>query len=443
MDYILISLLIFSIFISFFTYSKNKKRHEIYKSDMEKLHENLQIFHNELEAKQEELSQKTLSSFQQLFQTYSNSLKEQFIGLSDSLASKLSQNNEELKQENIISLNSYLKHLQISHNESEAKQAELNQKTISTFQQSFQAYSNSSKEQFTGLSNSLANKLSQNNKELKQKITLSLNSYLIQEDKEVEEWTKLVNEETNTTAAIHKLETALNKLPGCLELMKLFADRITPLLLSADSKVQKRAIERYNRAARIFLDNCAPQYWEEAKEMYEDALTLGNLYMKERVQGFEETAERVIRELEEIVEHDILDAEQMNRVEELDKQLSKEVLKSFDKLNTRYHKATQKLFKQITPEADNVVVEDYNFRALEEFKKASNFFNSDMSFYKTGAGLKKLANLLGAWDHNQLNPATQIYFQSVYSDVFSKLEPADKPIMTELILKAEKVSVFA
>lgn len=359
-----------------------------------------------------------------------------FIG-ANYLKNQKNQRNIELK------IGDFHNHLQDLYTKLENDKAALKRDIHSNIEHFSHTHSEILVDKFDAFNKSLEVQLSQHTEKVNSKITSSLNSYLIQEDEEIKEWTKLIAGENNTATAIYKLETALNKFPSCLELIQLFADRITPLLLSTDSNVQKRAIERYNRATRIFLDNCAPQHWEEAKEMYEDALTLGNLFMKEQVQGFEETAERAIRELEEIVKSDILDVQQMKRVEELDKQLSKEVLKSFNKLNTRYQTVTQKLFKQITPEADNVVVEDYNLRALEEFKKASNLFNSDMQFYKTRAGLKELAYLLGAWDQKHLTPAIQIYFQSVYSDVFSKLEPIDKPLMTELMLKAEKEPVFA
>ena len=271
----------------------------------------------------------------------------------------------------------------------------------------------------------------------------SLHSYLIQEEKETQEWLNIIEKENNHARAIQQLESALNKFPGSYDLIQVYTKRITPFLESSELTVRKMALERYNRATRVFLDNCQPSVWAEANKLHADALSIGNLYMKNQVTEVKVRAEEIIRELEEIVIYKELTNKQLERVEILDSQLQKDILKNFKELNTRYTKVTQRLFTHLSPDTNQQAVQKYNLKAVKQFKEAHELFANQETFFKQGNDLQQLTNLLGSWDHTYLTSTTQLYLQNVYSDIFAKLSPESKPEMTKLMLttKKQKVSV--
>jgi len=279
--------------------------------------------------------------------------------------------------------------------------------------------------------------------ELNSTVKNSLYSYLIQEEKEIKEWLDIIEKEKNHARAIQQLESALNKFPGSYDLIQVYARRITPFLESSENTVRKMALERYNRATRVFLDNCQPSVWAEANKLHADSLSIGNLYMKNQVTQVKLRAEEIIRELEVIVTDNELTKKQLERVEILDNQLQKDILKNFKELNTRYTKVTQRLFSHLSPETNQQAIQNYNLEAVKQFKKAQELFTNQETQFKQGNDLKQLTTLLGSWDHTYLTSTTQLYLQNVYSEIFAKLSPESKPEMTKLMLttKKQKVSV--
>jgi hypothetical protein len=71
-------------------------------------------------------------------------------------------------------------------------------------------------------------------------------------------WLENIQVENNHARAIQKLESALNKFPGSDTLIQEYKNRIEPFLESSEPAIQKSAIERFNRATRVYLDNCHP-----------------------------------------------------------------------------------------------------------------------------------------------------------------------------------------
>ncbi|EGL83703.1 hypothetical protein CathTA2_0750 [Caldalkalibacillus thermarum TA2.A1] len=80
----------------------------------------------------------------------------------------------------------------------------------------------------------------------------------------------------------------------------------------------------------------------------------------------------------------------------------------------------------------------YNKRALREIKRAYNLFQRHERKYKKGEGIGELTALLGGWDTNALFAPTQAYFEGVYREIFSKLQPEVKVEFTEQILNVNK-----
>ncbi|MFS0576654.1 hypothetical protein AB1K83_13530 [Sporosarcina sp. 179-K 3D1 HS] len=333
----------------------------------------------------------------------------------------------------LMKANQYVAALQEQHNQ----QLEAEIESLSKF------YEQRFKEQLASITSTYTNDLEKKLDKLDLTIKQSLHSYLTQEQYEMHQWIELINNESNHAQAIQQVESALNKFPGSSELIELYTKRITPYLESSEQPIQKLALERYNRATRVFLDNCQPSMWKRAKQLHNEALELGNRYMKSKVQQFEIQAEQIISVLETITSAKSLSPKQLERVEKLDNRLQKDLLKNFKGLHARYNKVTQRLFSHLSPSIDQKAVNEYNLNAIQQFKSAQELFTQQESSFKQGIDLARLSNLLGCWDQTYLTPPTQLYFQNVYSDIFAKLNPEVKPEMTKLMLKTTKKTVYA
>ncbi len=335
------------------------------------------------------------------------------------------------------------KHLQHTHNYFLGQQEQQQKKQDEELRILSALYEKRVEEKLSELTSIHTNQLGSMLSELNSTVKKSLHSYLIQEEKETKEWLDIIKKEKNHARAIQQLESALNKFPGSYDLIQAYTKRITPFLESSEHTVQKVSLERYNRATRVFLDNCQPSMWTAANELHANALSLGNLYMKNQVTQFKIHAENTIRELELIVTNKVLTNKQLERVEVLDSELQKDILKNFKELNTRYTKVTQRLFTHLSPDANQQEIQKYNLKAVKQFKKAQELFANQEVHFKQGNDLYQLADLLGSWDHAYLTSATQLYFQNVYSDIFAKLSPENKPEMTKLMLTTDKQKVIA
>lgn len=279
--------------------------------------------------------------------------------------------------------------------------------------------------------------------QLNQTTQESLNTYLNQEVEEMSIWFENIQEENNHARAIQKLESALNKFPGSDTLIQEYKNRIEPFLESSETAIQKSAIERFNRATRLYLDNCHPSMWNVAKELKDDALSLGNLYMKNRENQFKVNAEKIISALEAAITNTPPTKNQLQQIEYLDEQLEKDILKNYKDLYTRYNKITQRLINHLSKDLDEQSIRDYNLLAVDQFKHAQEKFSSNEAHYKQGNDLHLLTKMLGEWNQTYLSAPSQLYFQNIYADIFSKLNPSAKPKMTKLMLKETKRKVSA
>ena len=102
----------------------------------------------------------------------------------------------------------------------------------------------------------------------------------------------------------------------------------------------------------------------------------------------------------------------------------------------KYQQVTAKLTADLMEKPSEEKIKSYNLKAVESFRKAQNYFNNNETSVKKGQSLTEIINYLGGWDMQYLSPPAQIYYQNVYSDIFSKLDADIKPQMTERILKA-------
>jgi hypothetical protein len=80
--------------------------------------------------------------------------------------------------------------------------------------------------------------------------------------------------------------------------------------------------------------------------------------------------------------------------------------------------------------------------AVDQFKLAQEKFSSNEAHYKqemTCISYKDVRE----WDQTYLSRCPQLYFQNIYADIFSKLNPLAKPKMTKLMLNETKRKVSA
>jgi hypothetical protein len=89
---------------------------------------------------------------------------------------------------------------------------------------------------------------------------------------------------------------------------------------------------------------------------------------------------------------------------------------------------------------------EYNQKAIESASKAASLFKEhkaeglftdDENDYNGPKKMKKLARLLSGWDTTKLTYYTNMYITSVYSEIFSKLKPESRPIITQMMLESK------
>jgi transcriptional regulator NrdR family protein len=110
-----------------------------------------------------------------------------------------------------------------------------------------------------------------------------------------------------------------------------------------------------------------------------------------------------------------------------------------------------KLYEELTKEYPNVIsqkleefeqnrLKEYNKKAVADFHHVYNEFKEDEDKYKTSLlELKRLVERkLFSYDASQLVNETLIYYNHVYSYIFSKLDEVGKFKLTELAIEMEK-----
>ncbi|WP_099363673.1 hypothetical protein [Fredinandcohnia onubensis] len=260
-----------------------------------------------------------------------------------------------------------------------------------------------------------------------------LNVYLFEEEKEIQQWIEKASLAKSPNEKVQILETAINKYPMIPVLVMAYKETLQTLLPNVDDRTRKRIIEKLNHAARIHLDNCKPNDWFSAKTFKDETLRLGNEYMSNQERIFIEKTNKTLQELQQLVSLDITEHE-LKKIEKLDESIDKNILKHYPELFSHYQNLTAQLMKQINTEPSQEQVKAYNSRAIQAFKRAQSKFNQLETRYKKGEMLEELTRELGGWEQNYFSMPTQIYFQNVYSDIFAKLSPAAKPMLTELML---------
>ena len=127
--------------------------------------------------------------------------------------------------------------------------------------------------------------------------------------------------------------------------------------------------------------------------------------------------------------------ERLERIRLLDAKVQKEFLTI--EQQREYEKLTQKcaeIVAEKTAHFERAKNLDYNNRAVEAYEQAFNFFKSGKGF---DAHLDIIKNLF-AFDAARLFNETVIYYNHVYSYIFSKLSDEEKLAFTKVAINCSK-----
>lgn len=131
-------------------------------------------------------------------------------------------------------------------------------------------------------------------------------------------------------------------------------------------------------------------------------------------------------------------------IEQKEQDLDKDSLT--DEQNRLYNTLTKEFSEQISAKMQQFARQenvDYNKKAVEDFKQAfDKFIENDSNFIDNDANLFSLVNKrLFAYDANRLFNETLIYYNHVYSYIFSKLNDNGKYRLTQYSIEAEKIKL--
>lgn len=263
-------------------------------------------------------------------------------------------------------------------------------------------------------------------------------SFLKMDDDEIKRWLILAEENANNPPlVIDCLESAINKYPNSRILVDTYQKIIDPLISSQNQLIRKNAIERNNRVLRVYLDNCTSDDWNHAYALMDKVLMQGNELMNEIVENSEDMNTKVLEEMEKILSQDKkLSDNDMQLLEKLDLSINIPLLEKNPSLRERYQIITNKLVALFNNESNNKQIRDYNFKAINYIRDAYTAFYKHEKEFKKGDNLQTLVWHLGGWDFDKLLPSTQIYQQSVYSEIFAQLDPDAKVSMAKKMLDA-------
>ncbi|PLT33628.1 hypothetical protein [Bacillus sp. V5-8f] len=135
--------------------------------------------------------------------------------------------------------------------------------------------------------------------------------------------------------------------------------------------------------------------------------------------------------------------ELLKRIEFTENNIQKDLLEeSQQKLYEELTKDYQQIISQKLNEFERLKVKAYNKKAVQDYYYVFQEFKRDEEKHKNNfVELKRLVGRrLFCYDANQLYSETMIYYNNVYSYIFSKLDDEGKYRLTELAIDTEKKS---
>jgi hypothetical protein len=270
-----------------------------------------------------------------------------------------------------------------------------------------------------------------------------LEDALIQERALEKKWLKFINLQKDRTNKIELLESALNQIPSSKQIFDILRAELEPLTKTDNMATRKHALERLNRAIRIFIDNCSPEDWSDAHKLMADTLMNGNEFVSELQQKRLVICNEKVKQLELLINsystlEKLVDA-QLDELQKADEQIDKQILSKNQELRQKYDALVKRLVQLIERKAnDEADMKHYSVKMVQAIKIALDFMQKDKKHYKDEIELRRIATQLGGWDPKLMNVAAQVYYQSVYAEIFGNVKAELKAKFTEWILNEPK-----
>ncbi|RWZ59107.1 hypothetical protein EQV77_09190 [Halobacillus fulvus] len=256
-------------------------------------------------------------------------------------------------------------------------------------------------------------------------------------------WIAEVQKKENSSHAIKLLESALIQLPGSRPLYKQYRDKMVKMLREEKPSDQKMIMERLMKFTHDHLTWCHPQSWKYAYQDYKSLSSLRVQYAERSKKLFLSDFENKMEQMEQLLDSeenaDVLKV----KMEQIDQQIQHSLLNHYPEEQKRYELNASKLMKKLGQEEDPQRI-SYNKWAIRKLSRIhSNFNNLSEHDRSTDHNIRDFATSMSEIDPSLLTSESQIYYQSVYHEIFKVATASFKPRMTEIVLDSKKETLGA
>lgn len=187
--------------------------------------------------------------------------------------------------------------------------------------------------------------------------------------KKIDDWLLFIDTFASNEEKLEALESGINKYPDSTELVNKYFSVIRPLMRTDRQIMYKNILERMNKVARIYLDNCDVNDYSEAVKIYNNVLQLGEDFMKnsysKRVQMTKEQLNRIEKQIVNIKNSKNDEKERLIvELESMEDELDKSFIQKVKILNDIYKNLSKEIIKVLTSNEDIVLKQRYNLNAI-------------------------------------------------------------------------------
>lgn len=270
-------------------------------------------------------------------------------------------------------------------------------------------------------------------------------------------WQDAIKKETDDEAKLELLESAAERFPNKVEIIKSIREILGPLANKSENLlVRREALMRLRKHANNFSENCDFENFEYAREFQNKVIESIESVVKKIDELRKSNLSNLLNELEKKIKKIKKDPDKnelLEEVERIDELIDQNVLGNYPELKNRYEKLSEKLIQNLDKEENEgkSILKNINEKALEDAKKVvkliedhsegnmkDKFFGPNEPVnYNEKKHLSKLIKLLSNNDKNKLLPSTLNYLRMVETEVFNKLSSDGKVLFTELMIKEE------
>lgn len=317
----------------------------------------------------------------------------------------------------------------------------------------------------------LLRKISQNNYRLKEEIKeikksepiLALNKNIGELTDKLDqlstdnkkEWFSVAEDIEEEEKKLEYFEAAVRRFPSDKELIVKIREILDPLANDDDNLlVRREALMRLRDHANRFVENAPLEDFDYALQFREEIINSMANVVEKLTQLRKENMSNMLTELNNnisILEDNPKNNGTLKEIEQLDRNIDREILSDFPKLQKEYDRLSNSLMKILTnnEKESKESLKSYNKKVLKEAKsvvdKVQNhsegkvkekLFGPDNPVnYNKKKNLKKLVDLLSGFDSQKLLPTTENYLRMAESQVFNKLSPEGKKLFTKLMIE--------